>query len=139
MCAQNRKTEIGIEPIIKAYGAFTLQVLNIKRCARELVPSRGIEPRLPVLQTGVRPIHQQGMEENVRVELTRAFQRVIVFETITNRLVLFSKWRAGRRIERPSFRTPSGSNRIADHLAVPPVKIGGVNRHRTCTCFHMRV
>lgn len=59
---------------------------------RNLVPSRGVEPRLLVFQTRVLPSHPQGI-----------------------------KWRTGRRIERPSFQRPPGSNRIPDHSGVPSI------------------
>src|ERR1700692_4922169 len=99
----NRKlvASLGFEP--KQRDSKSRDLPINRQGKRKLVPSRGIEPRPTRLQRGVQPLHLQGMEENVRVELTYAFRRIIVFETITNRLVLFSKWRISRRIERPSI------------------------------------
>src|ERR1700674_1104738 len=87
---------------------------------RNLVPSRGIEPRQPVLQTGMQPLHLQGMEESYGVEPYRAYRRVIVFETITDRSVLLSKMAdlESNRTLSPHLRGVIVFKTIADHSAL---------------------
>ena len=87
----------GFEPPFNGSKPFVLPIR--RESNRNLVPSHRVERYLPGFQAGVLPVHQQGMG------------------------LCVCKWRTGRRIERPSFRTPPGSNRIAHRCAVPSINL----------------